>query len=98
MTVGLLYDIGCQLKHSCHKWGFFEAPVLSCFEFAISVFHAYGHQWPCQVIYHPRKHKDFGMSDGEGCECLWSSLKLLISLLRVFSVRYCFIIFLFVSS
>ncbi|KIJ63905.1 hypothetical protein HYDPIDRAFT_58318, partial [Hydnomerulius pinastri MD-312] len=65
ITVGLLYDIGCQLERSCRKWGFFEPPVLSCFEFAISVFHAYGHQWPCQVIYHPRKREGFGLSDGE---------------------------------
>ncbi|KAF8835927.1 hypothetical protein BDN67DRAFT_992290 [Paxillus ammoniavirescens] len=38
------------------------------FHFAISVFHAYGHQWPCQVVYHPRKWQGFGLSDGEGCE------------------------------
>jgi Kyakuja-Dileera-Zisupton transposase len=51
-TVGLLYDIGCQLHRSCVKWGFL-AEYLSRLTFAISVFHAYGHQWPCQLIYHP---------------------------------------------
>ncbi|KAG1841751.1 hypothetical protein F4604DRAFT_1884868 [Suillus subluteus] len=69
MTVGLLYDIGCQLEWSCCKW--------------IAIFHAYGHQWPCQIIYHPRKCEGFGLSDGEGCERLWSSLKQLIPPLRV---------------
>ncbi|KIJ66783.1 hypothetical protein HYDPIDRAFT_26204 [Hydnomerulius pinastri MD-312] len=64
MCVGLLYDIGCQLERSCRKWNFFDEAVLSCFEFAISVFHTYGHQWPCQVIYHPRKHEGFGLLDG----------------------------------
>ncbi|KAJ8583964.1 hypothetical protein M405DRAFT_916184 [Rhizopogon salebrosus TDB-379] len=49
----------------------------------LAVFHAYGHQWPCQIIYHPRKCKGFGLSDGEGCERLWSSLKQLIPSLRV---------------
>ncbi|KIK14002.1 hypothetical protein PISMIDRAFT_117804 [Pisolithus microcarpus 441] len=53
MTVGLLYDIGCQLEHSCHKWGLLEDGILSRMKFGISVFHAYGHQWPCQVVYHP---------------------------------------------
>ncbi|KAG1847703.1 hypothetical protein F4604DRAFT_1935747 [Suillus subluteus] len=73
MTVGILYDIACQL----------EQGILSCIVFSISVFHAYGHQWPCQLIYHPRKCEGFGLSDGEGCECLWSALKMLIPPLRV---------------
>ncbi|KIJ65314.1 hypothetical protein HYDPIDRAFT_89029 [Hydnomerulius pinastri MD-312] len=87
MRVGLLYDIGCQLERSCRKWNFFDEAVLSRFEFAISVFHAYGHQWPCQVIYHPRKREGFGLLDGKGCERLWSSLKPLIAPLRVSGVH-----------
>ncbi|KAJ7580921.1 hypothetical protein C8J56DRAFT_1057894 [Mycena floridula] len=51
--------------------------------FAIAVFHAYGHQWPCQIVYHPRKCLGFGLSDGEACERLWKLLKLLIPILRV---------------
>ncbi|KAG2045694.1 hypothetical protein BDR06DRAFT_843904, partial [Suillus hirtellus] len=46
--------------------------------FTVVEFHAYDHQWPCQIIHHLRKCKDFGWSDGEGCEQLWSSLKQLI--------------------
>ncbi|KAF8078353.1 hypothetical protein FPV67DRAFT_1615717 [Lyophyllum atratum] len=82
MTVGVLYDIGCQLHRSCEKWDFlpeFRERIL----WGISVLHAYGHQWPCQLIYHPRKCKGFGLSDGEGCERFWSSIKLLIPTLRV---------------
>ncbi|KAI6143510.1 hypothetical protein EDD17DRAFT_1781808 [Pisolithus thermaeus] len=82
-TVGLLYDIGCQLEHSCHKWKLLDEGILSRLKFGISVFHAYGHQWPCQIVYHPRKCVGFGLSDGEGCEQLWSSLKMLIPVLRV---------------
>jgi hypothetical protein len=50
--------------------------------FAVSVFHAFGHQWACQLIYHPRKCKGFGLSDGEGCERLWSALRKMIPSLR----------------
>ncbi|KIK75006.1 hypothetical protein PAXRUDRAFT_174091, partial [Paxillus rubicundulus Ve08.2h10] len=46
MTVGLLYDIGCQLEHSSHKFGLLDNGILSHIKFSISVFHAYGHQWP----------------------------------------------------
>ncbi|KAI6143416.1 hypothetical protein BKA82DRAFT_4331278 [Pisolithus tinctorius] len=80
--IGLLYDIGCQLEQSCRKWGFLKS-FLPRISFAISVFHAFGHQWACQLIYHPRKCEGFGLSDGEGCECFWSSIKGLIPSLHV---------------
>ncbi|KAI6009631.1 hypothetical protein F5J12DRAFT_718929 [Pisolithus orientalis] len=50
--IGLLYDIGCQLEQSCRKWGFLKS-FLPHISFAISVFLAFGHQWACQLIYHP---------------------------------------------
>jgi Kyakuja-Dileera-Zisupton transposase len=52
----------------------------------ISVFHAYGHQWPCQLTYHPRKRSGFGFSDGEGCERFWSAISSLVAPLRVSNV------------
>ncbi|KAI6111406.1 hypothetical protein F5141DRAFT_1188457 [Pisolithus sp. B1] len=82
-TVGLLYDIGCQLECSCCKWKLLDEEILSRLKFGISVFHAYGHQWPCQIVYHPWKCVGFGLSDGEGCEWLWNSLKMLIHILQV---------------
>ncbi|RDB25584.1 hypothetical protein Hypma_006945 [Hypsizygus marmoreus] len=81
-TIGLLYDIGCQMHRSCIKWGFLDRYVDRLI-FGISVFHAFGHQWPCQIIYHPRKRKGFGLSDGEGCERFWHSISKLIAYLRV---------------
>ncbi|KAG2079395.1 uncharacterized protein F5147DRAFT_661900 [Suillus discolor] len=45
MTVGLLYDIGCQLHRSCVKYQLLDDTILRRLTFAISVFHAYGHQW-----------------------------------------------------
>jgi hypothetical protein len=87
--VGVLYDIGCQLERSCRKWGFLES-FLPHMTFAISVFHAFGHQWPCQLIYHPRKRAGFGLSDGEGCERFWSAIRSLIPSLRVSGVCFYF--------
>ncbi|KIO07660.1 hypothetical protein M404DRAFT_135684 [Pisolithus tinctorius Marx 270] len=85
-TVGLLYEIGCQLECSCCKWKLLDERILSRLKFGISVFHAYGHQWPCQIVYHPHKCMGFGLSDGEGFEQLWSSLKMLIPILQVSGV------------
>ncbi|KAG6912661.1 hypothetical protein DXG01_013049, partial [Tephrocybe rancida] len=79
--VGLLYDIGCQTERSCVKWGFLDR-YIERLTFGISVFHAFGHQWVCQIIYHPRKRIGFGLSDGEGCERFWHSISRLIAYLR----------------
>jgi hypothetical protein len=85
MTVGLLYDVACHLERSCLKWGFLEEELHRIF-FAVSIFHAFGHQWPCQIVYHPRKCLGFGLTDGEGCERFWSAIKKLIPGLRVSGV------------
>jgi Kyakuja-Dileera-Zisupton transposase len=85
-TIGLLYDVACQFHRSCVKWGLMGED-LSRFVFAVSIFHAYGHQWPCQVVYHPRKCSGFGLCDGEGCERFWSAISHLIPSLRVSGVR-----------
>ncbi|KAI6037738.1 hypothetical protein EDC04DRAFT_2868587 [Pisolithus marmoratus] len=68
--IGLLYDIGCQLEQSCRKWGFLKS-FLPHISFAISVFHAF---------------EGFGLSDGEGCEHFWSSIKGLIPSLHMSGV------------
>ncbi|KIJ40045.1 hypothetical protein M422DRAFT_174309, partial [Sphaerobolus stellatus SS14] len=80
--VGVLYDIACQIHRSMRKWGFLKE-VFPRMHFGVSVFHAYGHQWACQLIYHPRKCVGFGLTDGEGCERFWSNNKRLIPSLRI---------------
>ncbi|KZV88479.1 hypothetical protein EXIGLDRAFT_583717, partial [Exidia glandulosa HHB12029] len=80
--IGVLYDIACQLSRSIEKWGLL-AELADRLVFGVSVFHAYGHQWACQVVFHPRKRDGFGLTDGEGCERFWSSIRHLIAGLRV---------------
>ncbi|PLW49417.1 hypothetical protein PCASD_01979 [Puccinia coronata f. sp. avenae] len=38
------------------------------------VFHAYAHEWGCQVKYNPRYQTGWGLSDGESLERLWLAL------------------------
>ncbi|KIJ30957.1 hypothetical protein M422DRAFT_783872 [Sphaerobolus stellatus SS14] len=80
--VGLLYDIGCQLERSMAKHSIMPS-VFNRLCFAVSVFHAFGHQWSCQLHYHLRKCIGYGLSDGEGCERFWSNIRKLIPPLRV---------------
>lgn len=83
--MGILYDVGCSTHCSCMKWGFLEQ-YLPQITFVISVFHAYGHGWACQCIYHPWKCKGFGLSDGEGCKHCWHYLSRLVAYLCVCGV------------
>ncbi|KAJ3739561.1 hypothetical protein DFH05DRAFT_1537978 [Lentinula detonsa] len=61
-TLALLASLFEHLP-SCVKWGFLK-PYMSRTTFAISIFHAFGHQWPCQIVYHPQKCIGYGLSDG----------------------------------
>nr|KIR43991.1 hypothetical protein I312_06807 [Cryptococcus bacillisporus CA1280] len=81
--IGLLYDISCNFEAHLKKRDVFlterEKGHLKC---AVAVFHAYAHNWQCQLRYNPRKIESFGRRDGEGCERLWSKLVKLIRLNR----------------
>ncbi|KAF8147021.1 hypothetical protein K438DRAFT_1989989 [Mycena galopus ATCC 62051] len=81
-VVGFLYDIACQAERSARKWGFLPPEYLERLQFAVSVLHAFGHHWVCQMKYHPRRREFFGLSDGEGCERFWHLISKLISYLR----------------
>ncbi|KAF8212959.1 hypothetical protein K438DRAFT_1566092, partial [Mycena galopus ATCC 62051] len=82
IRVGLLYDIACLLHQSCVKYKFLDR-YLDRILFGVSVFHAFGHRWPCQLIYHPLKCLGFGFTNGEGCERFWHAISNLIAYLRV---------------
>ncbi|KAJ7820784.1 hypothetical protein B0H14DRAFT_3147027 [Mycena olivaceomarginata] len=82
IRVGLLYDVACAFERSCLKWGFLS-PFIDRIAFAVSVFHAFGHEWACQLLYHPRKRVGFGYTNREGCERFWQSIRHLIPHLRI---------------
>lgn len=47
-----------------------------------SVFHAYVHEWLCQLQFNPRLNAGWGLSDGEGSERVWWDLAPLVRVLR----------------
>jgi hypothetical protein len=83
--VGILHDIGCQMHHMLYRWDLMPQ-YLDQLKFSVSIFHAYGHQWACQLWYHPQKSAIWGLSNGEGCEHFWSELWKLIPCLHVTGV------------
>ncbi|KAH9807212.1 hypothetical protein DFH28DRAFT_1101289 [Melampsora americana] len=80
---GILYDIGCSMEKGIIKRNLFsEERRTERLMFGTSVFHSYVHQWACQLKYNPRLNDDWGLSDGEGLERIWSSLASLVGALR----------------
>ncbi|KAJ7891605.1 hypothetical protein B0H14DRAFT_3428393 [Mycena olivaceomarginata] len=82
IVVGLLYNVACSAEHSCVKWGFLDR-FMGRIAWVVSVFHAFGHEWVCQLLYHPRKRVGFGFTNGEGAERFWNSIRHLIAHLRI---------------
>ncbi|KAH9810783.1 hypothetical protein DFH28DRAFT_932317 [Melampsora americana] len=81
--VGLLYDIGCTLEKGVIKNNLFiNERSDERLKFGTSAFHAYVHQWSCQLQYNPRLNACWGLSDGEGLEREWFKISPLISALR----------------
>lgn len=66
VRLGLLYDIGCNFEAY-----FVERNLLSKeraekrLKIGVAVFHAYAHNWLCQMRYNPRIATGFALTDGE---------------------------------
>ncbi|KAH9809127.1 hypothetical protein DFH28DRAFT_906642 [Melampsora americana] len=73
----VLYDIGCNLEKAVQK-----EREEGRMKFGTGAWHSYAHQRSCQIKYNPRLNPDWGMSDGEGLERIWSFLCDLIAPLR----------------
>ncbi|KAH9808126.1 hypothetical protein DFH28DRAFT_910754 [Melampsora americana] len=76
--LGFLYDIGCNLEKGIKKVKRSDGRLM----FGTGAWHSYAHQRSCQISYNPRLNPDWGMSDGEGMERIWSALIDLIAPLR----------------
>lgn len=73
---------GFLIRFSSQRNLFVEQRASNKLKFGTSVFHSYVHQWACQLRYNPRLNSDWGMSDGEGLERIWSELSSLVGALR----------------
>ncbi|KAJ7685986.1 hypothetical protein B0H17DRAFT_1160710 [Mycena rosella] len=78
ITVGLLYNVACQLERSARKWGSLDR-YIDRLAFAPRM---------GLPIYHPRKREGFGFTNGEGCKRFWHSISHLIAHLHILSYHH----------
>ncbi|KAK4699766.1 hypothetical protein P7C70_g6489, partial [Phenoliferia sp. Uapishka_3] len=82
-SLKIFYDVGCNLFAHCRKRKIFVPEIASGrLGIALAVFHAFAHNWLCQMSFNPRFLLGFGLTDGEGTERFWSFLSRLVSLNR----------------
>jgi Kyakuja-Dileera-Zisupton transposase len=48
----------------------------------VGIFHTFAHAYECQVLFSPRNIVGIGLTDGEGCERIWSLARHIIASLR----------------
>ncbi|KIK80791.1 hypothetical protein PAXRUDRAFT_36082 [Paxillus rubicundulus Ve08.2h10] len=79
-TVVVLYDVGRVLSRTLSLYNILPESVVQRLRFAMTVMHAYGHEWACQLVFNPHLAVGLGLLDGEGTERLWSCLIKLIGM------------------
>ena len=68
-----MYDVACNLKGYL-RWRM-DKTQYEKLTFAVSIFHCYGHELPCQVLYSPRRLAGAGLTDGEATERVWAKTR-----------------------
>ncbi|OXH22206.1 hypothetical protein J005_06774 [Cryptococcus neoformans] len=66
VRLGLLYDIGCNFEAYFVKRNLLSKErAEKRLKIGVAVFHAYAHNWLCQMRYNPRIATGFALTDGE---------------------------------
>ncbi|OXH47105.1 hypothetical protein J004_04833 [Cryptococcus neoformans] len=66
VRLGLLYDIGCNFEAYFVKRNLLSKErAEKRLKIGVAVFHAYAHNWLCQMRYNPRITTGFALTDGE---------------------------------
>ena len=66
------YDIGCQFDTTVCNTSLLSRVVNANLCLMVGAFHGYGHNQQCQLHWHPTYLLGTGLSDGEGCEHVFS--------------------------
>jgi Kyakuja-Dileera-Zisupton transposase len=68
-----MYDVACTFK--TYLQSRMNEERFKKLDFAVSIFHSYGHGIGCQCLHSPRRVEGAGLTDGEWCERIWAWIR-----------------------
>ncbi len=71
------YDISCKFDSYARR--VMEEAEYTRLEFMVPSFHITTHNYSCHLLYHATANRNAGLTDGEGCERVWSAIRYLVS-------------------
>jgi len=71
--IGCAYDIGCVFSKTVAKSPIGLTAKEKQLRMMVGAFHGHAHNRACQLAWHPMYIKGTGLTDGEGCEHVFSS-------------------------
>ncbi len=77
LKVVVAYDVACKFQAFAQTR--LATNLYRRLEFVVPAFHITTHEFSCHLQYHPRCNKHVGLSDGEGCERVWSNIRHLVT-------------------
>jgi hypothetical protein len=72
-NIGCAYDIGCTFSKTLGNSNIGPQAAEKNFRLMVGAFHGYAHNRRCQLSWHPLYIKGTGLTEGEGCEHVFSS-------------------------
>ncbi|KAK7471782.1 hypothetical protein BaRGS_00035564, partial [Batillaria attramentaria] len=73
--ISVMYDVACSFQAHVKNVASQHSELAENFRFVVPAFHSYAHNLGCQLSFGQRYTDGCGMTDGEGCERLWSYLR-----------------------
>jgi hypothetical protein len=71
--IGCAYDIGCAFNKTLSNSSLGPKALEKEFRLMVGAFHGYAHNRKCQLEWHPLYITGMGLTEGEGCEHIFSS-------------------------
>lgn len=72
-NIGCAYDIGCEFSKTVSTSSLGQRAANQKFRLMVGAFHGHAHNRVCQLSWHPLYIKGTGLTEGEGCEHIFSA-------------------------
>lgn len=72
-NIGCTYDVGCKFSKTVANSSLRECAIAQNLCLMVGAFHGHAHNHACQMSWHPLYIRGMGLTEGEGCEHVFTS-------------------------